>query len=322
MILVACECIKKIGGIKMIGKWTEEYKKYLESRLYASATIKTYTLEARLMLEYMKNKKGIQRIQGIDKETVRAYTNEICIMKTKEGKKLSKSARSGKIKVMKQFFKFLLVRGEIMYNPAECIELPRMKAYQIKEVLKEEEMRKLIESIDGNDVYMMRNRAILELLYSTGMRNAELTNLKIKDVDFEEGEIMIRDGKGGKSRIVPLGDKAAIYLERYLIDGRWQLKGKNARDYIFLSSKHGKISEDGIRDLVKKCAELAGFKKRIHPHMIRHSCATHLIKRGAGLRHIQELLGHKNIETTTIYTKLEITDLKKIHRNTHPRSRI
>ena len=304
----------------------EKYKIYLENKGYAKTTSEKYGKHIIKMLRELRTLRKVERLQDIRKEDIKIY---IMLLNRKvrerDKKPLKVGTKISRIKPIKNFFKYLLKTKKILYNPAEEVELPKEGEKKIKEILKEKEMRKILRSIEGRTAIELRDRAILEIMYATGIRNSELRGIRIRDIDIEAEEIKIREGKGyyGKrERIVPTGRLSIEYVKEYLERGRKFLEGKEKNEYAFISKYGNKLSIDTPTDILKKYAEKAGIEKRVYAHMIRHSCATHMLRGGADIRYVQRLLGHSNINSTTIYTKVEIGDLKKVHRKSHPRGDI
>ncbi len=163
---------------------------------------------------------------------------------------------------------------------------------------------------------------MMEILYSTGMRNSELRNLKMEDVKFDTGEVVIRKGKGDKDRVVPIGTTAMVFLEEYIARSRPRLLKDNETDHIFFNFFGQRFSRRAPADIIRKYVNKLGMNKIIRTHTFRHTCATHLLRNGADVRHIQQFLGHNSIDTTARYLHLDITDLKKVHSKTHPREKM
>lgn len=218
---------------------------------------------------------------------------------------------------LKVFFRWLAGTGRLTMDPAEPLHAPRAEKL-LPETLNAHECRRLLESIDGNDPLGARDRAMLELFYSSGLRLSELCQARLEYCDINE-QFMRVTGKGNKTRIVPLGDLARQALEHYLTVARTQLVKKRSSSHIFLSVRGGPLSPERVREIVKKRAAAAGLDQNVYPHLLRHSFATHLLEGGADLRVIQELLGHADIATTQIYTHVDQKRLKQVHRNFHPR---
>ena len=218
---------------------------------------------------------------------------------------------------LKIFFRWLAATGRLEMDPAEPLISPRGEQ-SLPETLHAAEVGRLLESIDASQPLGRRDRAILELFYSSGLRLSELCRARLETVDFEEGFIRVT-GKGGKTRIARIGRKALEALGDYLANERASLVTKKTSSHLFLSVRGGPLSPDRVRQIVKERAALAGIDRNVYPHLMRHSFATHLLEGGADLRVIQELLGHADISTTQIYTHVDRQGLKAVHRKFHPR---
>jgi len=215
------------------------------------------------------------------------------------------------------FFRFLIARRGWKSNPAETLTLPRPEKH-LPETLRVEQVRKLIESVGVNGPLGLRDRAMLELLYSSGLRVSELCNARLENIDLDAGFIRVT-GKGKKTRLVPLGRPACEAIGAYLQRERPTLLSKKTGAEIFLSIRGRKLTTPRIRQLIKLYAARAGIEVNVYPHLMRHSFATHLLGGGADLRIIQELLGHADISTTQIYTHVESSGLKAVIKKFHPR---
>ncbi|MFT3989837.1 MAG: tyrosine recombinase [Luteolibacter sp.] len=218
---------------------------------------------------------------------------------------------------LKVFFRWLLQRGTLEMDPAEPLLSPRADRH-LPETLHAQEVRKLLESITPGQPLGRRDRAILELFYSSGLRLSELCKIRLEMLDAEEGFIRIT-GKGGKTRIVRVGQLALNSIADYLANERPSLVTKKTGSHLFISVRGGALSPDRVRQIVKERAACAGIEQNIYPHLLRHSFATHLLEGGADLRVIQELLGHADISTTQIYTHVDRERLKSVHKRFHPR---
>ena len=218
---------------------------------------------------------------------------------------------------LKVFFRWLAIKGKLEMDPAEPLLAPRPDM-TLPETLHAQEVVKLLESIDHTIPLGRRDRAILELFYSSGLRLSELCKLRLEMIDFEEGFLRIT-GKGNKTRVVRVGGKARETMTDYLANERPSLVGKRTSSHLFLSVRGTLLSPDRVRQIVKERAKIAGIDQNVYPHLLRHSFATHLLEGGADLRVIQELLGHADISTTQIYTHVDRQRLKSIHKQFHPR---
>ena len=220
---------------------------------------------------------------------------------------------------LKSFYKFLVLEEKIILDPMELIESPKLKR-KLPEVLSLEEINKLLMGIDLSSMEGTRNRAIIETLYSSGLRVSELVNLSIQNLFLDIGFIKVL-GKGSKERLVPIGRHAIKYINTYLNDYRNKKKIKKGNDGFVFLNRHGKkLTRNMIFIIVKNLSINIGMNKKVSPHTFRHSFATHLVEGGADLRAVQEMLGHESITTTEVYTHLDREYLKQVIKEFHPRS--
>jgi len=219
---------------------------------------------------------------------------------------------------LKIFFRFLKARQRIPRDPADVLVLPRLERY-LPDTLNEAEIERLLQVDLQRRPFPKRDSAMLELLYSSGLRISELTNARLEQINLDERFIRVT-GKGNKTRLVPIGRKACEAIIAYLESERRNLVKPRTGSELFLSRRGQKLTTQRVWQIVKEIAELGGFEVRIYPHLLRHSFATHLLSNGADLRIIQELLGHADISTTQIYTHVDQDRLKTIHKKFHPRA--
>ena len=216
-------------------------------------------------------------------------------------------------------FRFLVQRKMLERDPTEFLGVPKIERY-LPETLSEPEIARLLSAAGGKTPLEIRDRAIVELLYASGLRVSELCGARLENLDLDQGFIRVI-GKGNKQRLVPVGSGARKALQRYLQAGRPELVGKKTGGEVFLSVRGRKLTNQRIWQLLVALGKRAGLDKDIHPHMLRHSFATHLLRGGADLRIIQEMLGHADISTTQIYTHVDTSSLQKAHRQFHPRAK-
>ena len=219
---------------------------------------------------------------------------------------------------LKIFFRHLASLGEISRDPTATMSLPRIERY-LPETLNELQIDELLDGIDLKHPLGLRNRTIMELLYASGLRISELANARLENFNMEE-RILRVTGKGNKMRLVPVGRKACDALAAYLTNERPELVTRRTGSEIFLSRLGTRLTTARIWQIVKEFARRSGLDTNIHPHLLRHSFATHLLSNGADLRIIQEMLGHADISTTQIYTHVDQQRLKAVHRKFHPRA--
>ena len=290
----------------MIDTYINEFTEYLIiDKKYSENTIKAYNNDLKKFKNFIKNK----TINNIDENSIKDYLKYL----NKENN--DTKTISHNISTLRSFYKFLLIEKKVNKNPMEYIELPKTKK-SLPKTLSIEEIDKLLD-INLTDAFSFRNKAMLELMYSSGLRVSELINVKIHDIDVSNCIIRIM-GKGSKERIVPLGDYAIRYIELYLKEYREKLIKRELNDYLFLNNHGNKMTRQGLFKILKKIAIEKNIKTEFSPHTLRHSFATHLLKYGADLRSIQEMLGHSDISTTQIYTHVSKEKLKENYNNFHP----
>jgi integrase/recombinase XerD len=221
---------------------------------------------------------------------------------------------------VQRFFAFLERRGFVFRNPARDLPLPKEKRLP-RRVLSESEARRLMNAPSRGDTLGQRDRVILELLYGAGLRRGECLRLDLGDLDLGQDLAFVRDGKGKKDRLVPLGGRATSALALYLRESRPQLVRTGAPQALLLSKYGGRLSAPRLDAILKKHAGAAGIKGAVFPHSLRHSYATHLLRGGASIRHVQELLGHKSLRATALYTRVDVEDLRQVLVRSHPRER-
>ena len=281
----------------------ENYRNYLKyERAYSDNTLGAYMNDLNKYEEFLK-----KDILESDTEDLERYLKYI--------KNLESTTVAHKITSIKSYFNYNIKRGIVSVNPADKVSRPKLTKH-LPEYLTEEEVGKLLD-VEVKSPYDYRNKTILELLYSSGIRISELVNIKTPNYDSEECLIRIM-GKGSKERIVPLGDYAINIMNDYMNNYR-PLINKKHTDYVFVNNRGDKISRQFIFKVIKKEALKKGIKKDISPHTLRHTFATHLLKNGADLRIIQELLGHENISTTQIYTHVNNNKLKSDYETYFPK---
>ncbi|MPS74322.1 MAG: site-specific tyrosine recombinase XerD [Chryseobacterium sp.] len=235
-------------------------------------------------------------------------------------KKISERSQARGISSIKAFFKFLLEEEYRDDNPSSLLEGPKLGLY-LPDTLSMDDIDRIINSIDKKTDIGQRNQCILEVLYGCGLRVSELVDLKISNINFKEGFIIV-EGKGEKTRLVPLAHSTAEYLHHYIQNVRNKIKvNKKHEDIVFLNTRGTNMSRVIVFIIIKELTQKAGISKSISPHTFRHSFATHLLQNGADLRFIQEMLGHSSITTTQIYTHLKTEELRDVILNFHPRNR-
>jgi integrase/recombinase XerD len=273
-------------------------------------TLEAYRLDLTRFIEYLKGR-AITAEGEVTKHEVRGFL----LVLTRQGLSAKSVARG--LSAIRSFFRFLVQEGVLSLNPAEEIDSPDV-AKTLPEVLTFKEVEQLLESPGTEKPLGIRDRAMLEVLYATGVRVSELTGLPVNHVNLEGGYVVLF-GKGSKERIVPLGMEAIKWVTLYLKAARGALAKGRQSEYLFIDRSGTRMSRQQFWRNIKAYGRSAGIRKRITPHLLRHSFASHLLERGADLRSVQMMLGHADISTTQIYTHVTRERLKKVHRRHHPR---
>lgn len=276
----------------------------LIDKKYSQNTIDSYTNDLNKFSSYIN-----KDIKNIKKEDI------INVLKKLQKENLSNSSINHFVTTLRSFYKFLIINNLVKENIMDFISTPKREKH-LPKVLSESDIDKLL-NIPLNDAFSYRNKAILELMYASGLRVSELINLKVNDIDLNMA-LLKTLGKGSKERIIPIGDYALNYLRIYIKEYRDLLIKKNVNDYLFLNNHGNKLTRQGLFKILNKLAREQGIKNELSPHTLRHSFATHLLNGGADLRSIQELLGHSDISTTQIYTHISKQKLQEDYHQYHP----
>ena len=287
----------------------DEFITYLRvERGLAENTIHAYGRDLIRFITYLEGRK-ITPVE-CSRNVIRDYLGNL----THE---LSKRSQARNVSAIKTFYRFLVSEGRMKENPARLVETPRIQQ-KLPDILSVDEVERLLLQPDGATPLGQRDRAMLELLYATGLRVSELVRLRLLDVNLEAGFVKAL-GKGSKERMVPFGEKARQALKTYLSYGRSALLKEGHPPYLFLNFRGKPLTRQGFWKIIKNHGIMAGIKKNIKPHGLRHSFASHLLEAGADLRSVQLMLGHADITTTQIYTHVTRERLKELHGTCHPR---
>lgn len=287
------------------------YVRYLRlERGYSENTVEAYTHDIDYLLNYLRNENLKTEDVKLDNlENFAAVIYEFGIASSSQARILCG---------VRSFFKYLVISGILKDDPSELLEAPTVGEH-LPEVLSTEEIDRMEAAIDLSKWEGQRNKAIIELLFSCGLRVSELVNLKFNDI-FERDKFLRIIGKGDKERLVPISESALHEIKLWLYDRNLMKIKPGEQDYVFLNRRGAHLTRTMILIMIKRTAEEAGITKTVSPHTLRHSFATELLKGGADLRAIQEMLGHENIKTTQIYTHIDITTLRKEILTHHPRN--
>ncbi|MQS51698.1 tyrosine recombinase XerC [Companilactobacillus mishanensis] len=292
----------------------DKFVEYLViNRHYSDDTKKSYLEDIHNFVEALDNSggfKGFTVVNQIDVETYLTFMDE---------KNYSDGTISRRISTLRSFYNFLVRNGFVTKNPFELVQL-RRKGRRLPRFFYEKEMETLFEAVKGDDLLSERNSALLELLYATGMRVSECANLTLEQLDFTNGIVLIH-GKGDKDRYVPFGEYAQEALNKYISGARTKIMRKYGQehDFVFINNRGKQITSRGIEYILDQVIKKTSLTADIHPHMIRHTFATHMLDNGADLRTVQEMLGHSSLSTTQIYTHVTMEHLQKDYKKYFPR---
>lgn len=262
--------------------------------------------------------RGITRAMEVTRPILQRYQRHLFHYRTEAGHPLSFRSQHAQLVPVRGFFKFLAKSNRILYNPAADLELPKLERRLPRHVLTAGEADTILNQANVKMPLGVRDRAMLEVFYSTGMRRMELARLALFDLDAERGTVMVRQGKGRKDRMIPIGDRALAWIEKYLSDVRPELLMEPDDGTLFLTASGEAFSGNRLSQLVKDYVDAAGIGKKGACHLFRHTMATLMLENGADIRFIQAMLGHAELSTTQIYTQVSIRKLKEIHTATHP----
>lgn len=333
---------KKPGPVRVAGDpktqgghrgYLVEFLDWMAARRFSEHTIKNRRIELGYFIDWCEER-GIQRPDEVTRAMLERYRQHVFHYRrksaggknTEAGQPLSFQSQSKRLVSVRVFFQWLARQHYLLYNPASELELPRPEKRLPRHILTVAEVEQIINAIDTGEPagLGLRDRAMLETLYSTGMRRAELVNLRIDDVDLDRGTVLIRQGKGAKDRMVPIGNRACRWIEKYVYTVRPLYIDDVDSQTLFLA-KHGEgMRGNQLSVIVRKAIDAANLERftDTHPnaacHLFRHACATHMLENGADIRYIQALLGHEDLSTTEVYTRVSILQLKAVHERTHP----
>jgi integrase/recombinase XerD len=294
-----------------------EHLRSLEVRNYSEFTVKGRAGHIRFFLDWLKER-GITEPIEVTRPVLERYQRHLFYSRKKNGEPLSFSSQHARLVPLRVWFRWMTRQNHILHNPASEIDLPRLGRSLPKVILSAQEVEQIMTLCDVEEPIGLRDRALLEVLYSTGMRRLEIVRLKLYDLQLDRGLILVNQGKGSKDRYVPIGARAAAWLEKYIREGRPQLVSEPDDFSVFLTAQGEPFSRDHLTFVVRGRIEDAKLGKGGACHLFRHTMATLMHENGADIRHIQAILGHEDIRTTQIYTQVAIRALQQIHAATHP----
>ena len=295
-------------------------KQFLDVSAASGLSDRTVELRERILKYFIRwcDERNLDNPQDITRPILERYRRYLFHYRKKDGEPISFATQQQRLVPIKAFFKWLTKENYILYNPASEMELPKVHRRLPRHILTAQEVEQILTQTALQGDLGIRDRAIIETLYSTGIRRSELINLKLYDVDTKNGTLMVREGKGKKDRLLPLGERASLWINHYLETVRPELITGTDDGTLFLHEYGEAFHKNRLTDLVKKYIEQAGIDKPGACHIFRHTMATLMLENGADIRFIQAMLGHSQLSTTEIYTQVSIKKLKEIHRLTHP----
>ena len=294
----------------------KQYLRHLKILGRSPYTIKSARYGLKSLAVFLEDEK-IETVEDIRRDVLEDYQEELAWRLTAKGSPLSVYAREKLIDTARGFTRFLKQKEYLLSDPGNCLQSPKRGRRLPRSILSHTEVRKLLGAPDPRTNQGQRDRLVLEILYDTGIRRSETANIRLPDIDLDIGYILIH-GKGNKDRVVPVSARVCRLIRTYILFVRPSFVKNDDNGHLILNRSGKPMAANGIYIVVKTCARLAGIKKRVTTHGLRHTCATHMLRNGAPVRHIQEMLGHESLETTQLYTHVTINDLKEVHSRFHP----
>lgn len=303
-------------------EYREEFLAYLKAKGYRPGTMVYTELYLNNFFNYLQDQ-GINQINQVTPTIIEDYQKYTFVLKSQQTKKnLNLRTIFTRLNTVKKYFQYLNQRKYILIDPTRNLSLPKPENHLPKNILQEQEIKLLLDKPNLKTSLGLRDKAILELLYSTGIRRQELINLNFYDIDGQNRIIRINQGKNQKDRVLPLGKIASIYLDKYLHTVRTRCIRNKTEQALFITQEENRLKPQTLNYTVKKYLKTIYPDRKISPHTLRHTCATHMLRGGANLRIIQQMLGHSSLTSTQVYTKISPIDLKEAHKKHHPRGKI
>jgi integrase/recombinase XerD len=301
--------------------WTRRYLDDMRVKAYSDRTIITTRVCLNLFIDWAFHR-GLTHRHELTRQVVEHYQRALFEQRRPDGRPLTLSSQRVRLQKLRGLCKWMAKTEALPFNPASEVELPRLERRLPRAVLNEKEAEQVLSVPDLDKPTGVRDRAMMEVLYSTGIRRAELTSLRRCDINGERGTLTVRLGKGKKDRVVPIGERALAWLDRYLEDVRPDLVVSPDGDVVFLTAAGRPLDPARLTHLMSRYVRRAELGKPGACHIFRHTMATLMLERGADIRVIQEILGHEELSTTEIYTRVSIAHLKAVHDRTHPGAKL
>lgn len=304
-----------------LAAWMRRHLEALETGHASEETVRARRGALALFLEWC-DERELQRPGEITKPILERYQRHLFHARKPDGQPLSIKGQWLLINHVRLWFRWLVRHNHLPMNPASDLDLPRMPRQLLPDPLEAHEVETVLAQPDVDEAQGLRDRAVLELLYSTGLRRAEACRLSVFDIEPLRGIVRVRQGKGRKDRVVPIGERALAWVQRYLDDARPALMADAHESALFLNRFGQRFHNAGLGHLVRRYLKAAGITKKGACHLFRHAMATQMLENGADVRYIQEMLGHANLDTTQIYTHVSIGKLQAVHAATHPAAKL
>jgi integrase/recombinase XerD len=301
---------------KLLVRYMQEHFEWMTVTGYSTDTVRARRQHIRKFISWI-DERGIDDVRQITRPMIERYQRHLFYYRKSDGAPLSIGMQLQYLAAIKLWFKWLTRAHHILANPAADLELPQQPKRLPGRILGAAEVQAILAEADPTSAQGLRDRALLELLYATGLRRSEAASLGVYDPDLLRGVLWVRHGKGNRQRVVPLGTRAIAWLQKYLTESRPQLLAADTQA-LFVSDYGLPLRADQIANKVRRYMDFAGIHKGGATHLLRHACATHMLEGGADIRFIQAMLGHTSLETTEIYTHVSIDKLIQVHRATHP----
>ena len=298
-------------------KLLNRYREWMRSHGFSPGTVKNQYHNISYFITWCHDR-GFWHPREITSGIIERYQVHLYRSRQKSGEPLSMGYQHKQLSNLRSFFKWMFKSKYMAYNPASDIELPRVEQRLPRDILTISEVERVFQQVDLSSKFGVRDRAILEVLYSTGMRRQELCLLKCVDLDFARGTVLVRHGKGKKDRVIPIGERALAWVEKYLNELRFMLVNEPDNGILFLNNIGNGLSVNWLSAAVTRFINAAKLNKTGSCHLFRHSMATLMLEGGADIRYIQQMLGHAKLNTTQLYTRVSIKKLKEVHKKTHP----
>ncbi len=295
----------------------QPFLQWMLEKNYSPRTVDNRELYLRYFIQWC-DERGLTRPQEITRPILERYQRHLFLHRKKDGQPLSTRSQGTRIVPIRAWFKWLTKNNRILYNPASDLELPRQEHRLPRHILTSQEADQVLNVPDAQTPMGVRDRAMLETFYSTGMRRMELIGLHQFDIDYERGTVMVRQGKGKKDRMIPIGERALAWIQKYRDAVRPQMALAQDDGTLFLTNQGDAFTPNRLTQMVRDTINAAGIHKKGSCHLFRHTMATLMLENGADIRFIQAMLGHAELSTTQIYTQVSIVKLKEIHTLTHP----